>query len=154
MLSLLLACSLIDATDDTATGGLFCTEVGCVDGLSIDFDPPLRGEGTYLLTATDGDGVAATCQLTIPFDSNPADGCDRPDLFSITASGTKLSIEDQEIPNAQYLVVPDLLTLTLTVDDHVEKAVTLTPQSETIMPNGPDCPPVCEVASEVVDLTS
>jgi hypothetical protein len=149
----LAACALVDPGDDS--GGFLhaCTEIGCTDGTSIGFDPPLSGEGTWLITATEADGSAVTCQLTIPFDTVTGDGCSDPDRLMATASGTMLPVADQEIPDVFLPYVPDAIRISVSRDGVLVAEQDLTLVSETVQPNGPDCPPTCEVASETVSVT-
>ncbi len=139
---LLVACG---SPDDTAG---FCTEIGCVDGYSLDLEHALpwsAGDWSFVL---DLDGDIVTCGTTLPFDEHEPGGCDADDVM-LVRSGTALPPAEQEVDGLEVGRV-DLGTVIVTVFlDGVQVATeTFTPVWETIQPNGPGCEPTCRVAGD------
>ena len=126
----------------SASDGLDCTEIGCVDGFSGQFAPAFTAAGAYVFTL-DLDGAGSTCAGTLPF--NDDFSCDG--ALGVTLSGTALPPSDQSLPGFQIMQT-DFATLQLTVtrDGAEEASWTLTPEWETYAPNGPECGPVCTSA--------
>lgn len=116
-----------------------CTEIGCENGVRVEFQ--FRDKGSYIVEAT-VDGLKTTCRAVIPLSDPPPEACDRQGVF-LTLSGSKLPPEQQTIgglflsttTGKQILlkVTRDgvvLGTLDRTID------YTVTPG-----PNGPACEP-------------
>ena len=149
----LVACFELPIDSDTGDALLFCTEIGCVDGLSLALDPPLAGEGSYTITVVDDLGQTGTCVLTIPFGTATTDGCDNPEVLSATSSGTMLEPVAQEIPDLSMPYVPVTATVTILKDGVEVVTASLSPVAIISQPNGPECLPTCETASESIDTT-
>ncbi|MCB9758921.1 MAG: hypothetical protein H6739_03705 [Alphaproteobacteria bacterium] len=128
--------------------GLACTDIGCIDGLEIRFETDGWPAGRYVV-ALDLDGATETCTATLPFGDSPDDGCDGE--ASLSLIGTRLPAAQQAIGGV-WLTRTDLsaVGLTLSRDDAVLVETTLTPEYETLAPNGEACGPVCRYASEAV----
>lgn len=130
-----------------------CTDLGCTDGYEVGFEPPLSGYGAWVIQVTDQDGTVATCSYHIPFNEDPTDGCDNPDMLSASISGTQLDPVDQELPSVFSPAVPETWAIVVTRDGVEVAAADLAPVAEVHMPNGEDCPPVCESAADIVAVS-
>jgi hypothetical protein len=132
-----------------------CTEIGCNDGLTVTFAPNSGwAPGSYRFVV-DIDGQTTTCEGMLPLKD-----CDvGPSLQCSPASG-RLGIGESgcALPPAQqgfselHLGVPPAQSVTITVSRDGSELVqkTLTPQYKTSQPNGPNCEPVCQTASETL----
>lgn len=100
-----------------------CTLIGCDDGWSVEIVGDLPP--TYTVRArVDGDVVASV-------NCSPAASCpDRIFLSGVTAAQAELEI----------------------VGDGVDLRWQVTPNYETVQPNGPGCPPICQQARVRVEL--
>lgn len=128
--------------EDTAV----CTEIGCVDGVALDFS--LHEPGDYEITAVAG-GETVACTASLPFTGS--ESCTGPGFVNI--SGTELPADEQSL-EGMWLETIDALDVHLTI---VRSGTTVYDQVlpvtyETFAPNGPDCDPVCENASIDIDL--
>ena len=117
----------------------WCTEIGCENGLRVEFQ--FRDKGSYIVEAT-VDGVKTTCRAVVPLSDPPPEPCDRQGVF-LTLSGSKLPPEQQTIgglflstTTAKQILVKvtrDGVVLG-TLDRTIDYAV-------TPGPNGPNCEP-------------
>lgn len=144
MLTLLFACVLpLDSGEPKA-----CTEIGCVDGVGIDFS--LSDPGSYLIIATTTPSYETTqCTATLPFDGT--EGCTGPG--SIGISGTELPADQQSIEGMTFQLL-DLTEIHLNVNldgatliDHEYPISYVESQ-----PNGPECEPTCSYASVTANV--
>jgi hypothetical protein len=142
MLLFLLACLPSPKLDDSA-----CTEIGCTDGLAVNFTLTTPGAWTFDL---DLDGTVAHCSATLPLDGSG--GCDTAGI-SLNLSGSELP-EDQQSITGLTLEQTGIVSLGLTIsrDGTQVWTDTLTPTYETLAPNGEACGPVCSSASESVTV--
>jgi hypothetical protein len=127
------------------TGGA-CTDMGCVDGVSLAFS--LREPGDYEITAVAGGGTVS-CTASLPFTGTEA--CTGPGWVGI--SGTELPADQQSL-EGMWLETIDADDVHLTI---VRSGTTLYDDVlpityDTVEPNGPDCGPVCESAALTVPL--
>lgn len=109
---------------DDATGPA-CTEIGCLDGLRVVVEGSPGTEYQIEASAPDGTSRSGVCTI------RPAGTCE------VGFDGFH----------------PEEVTLVLTAGDQ-QFTVGATPDYETLQPNGPDCPPVCEHAVVTVGLLS
>jgi len=114
-----------------------CSAVGCFDGIGVTLEPEVPS--TYDVDfVTDGVAGAFTCsmsnggwQVTNPTGSVPVERCVS-DSFSIRAT-------------------PESAEITMSAQDGSWRgSVNASLSYETVQPNGPDCPPACEVGSLTV----
>ncbi|MDP2306890.1 MAG: hypothetical protein Q8P18_12775 [Pseudomonadota bacterium] len=124
----------------------FCTEIGCADGVSLDFS--LDEPGDYEITAVVG-GETVACTASLPFTGSEA--CTGPGYVGL--NGTELP-DDQQSLEGMWLEAIDAADVHLTI---VRSGTTvyddvLPLTYVTLEPNGPECGPVCESASLDVPL--
>jgi len=164
-LACLPACSLVEHT---------CTEIGCVDGLSL----ALRTadgtwfNGSYALTF-DVDGKLHTCEMILPRDRpatgsltelscDPALGWRKPTLEEVTTCQQQtnpgsVSQSCEPIPGhlSLHVFVPDApqrVKVGVSRDGVTLLEQTVTPNYVESRPNGEDCEPLCRSATATVML--
>ena len=130
-----------------------CTEIGCNDGLTVTFAPNSGwAPGSYRFVI-DIDGQVTTCEGSLPLkdcDAGPSLQCSpATERVRIGESGCALPPEQQGFSELQ-IGVPPAASVKITVSRDGAELVqkTLAPQYKTSRPNGPDCEPVCQSASE------
>lgn len=142
LLALLLACT--DGSDSMG-GGDACTEIGCIDGLSVTFEPALAGKGTYTFDVT-VDGTAYSCDATIPLEGSST-VCGTGGVVSIYLSGSELDPSDQSLPGLHVEGTPKSVRIQVHRDKALVADADLSPKYQEVQPNGPDCPPTCHSAA-------
>ena len=142
LLSFLLACT--DGSD-TNGGGDACTEMGCIDGLSVTFDPPLTGKGTYTFDVT-VEGTAYSCDATIPLGTSST-VCGKGGVVSIFLSGSELDPGQQSLPGLHVEGTPKSVQIQVHRDKALVADADLSPKYQVVQPNGPDCEPTCHSAA-------
>ncbi len=148
LLSLVLACT--SGSDSIGGGGDACTEMGCIDGLTVQFVPALTAKGTYVFDVT-VDGTAYSCEATLPLgDSSTV--CGSGNVVSIFLSGSELDPTDQSLPGLHVEGTPKSVQLQVHRDDTVVAGANLSPEYQTLQPNGPECEPTCHSAA--VDVST
>jgi hypothetical protein len=138
--ALLLAC-----TDGSDSIGDACTEMGCIDGLTVSFDPPLTGKGTYTFDVT-VEGTAYSCDATIPLEG-ASTVCDTGGVVSIFLSGTELDPSEQSLPGLHVEGTPKSVQIQVQRDGAPVADADLSPKYQVVQPNGPDCEPTCHSAA-------
>jgi hypothetical protein len=113
------------AADPAAPPQQACTRIGCEDGWSVELGDAAALPATYTIRAiVDGTVVASR-------ECSPAQPCgDRVFLAGVTADQAELEITGGPAPLRW----------------------TVTPQYNTLQPNGPGCPPTCRQARVVVRM--
>lgn len=136
MLTLLFsACVLLGDSGEPKA----CTEIGCMDGVSLDFS--LTDPGNYIVTATTTPDHGVTqCTVPLPFDGSET--CSGPGQLGL--SGSELPPDQQAISGMTFTFT-DLTEVHLNVNlDGASIIDHAYPVSYTIsQPNGPDCEPTC-----------
>ncbi|HVH46655.1 MAG TPA: hypothetical protein VM925_30145, partial [Labilithrix sp.] len=77
----------------SSSGGRPCTEIGCDNGVRIDFS--YRDPGDYVFEVT-VDGTKVTCKATLPLPQQPPDACDGPGVL-LGLVGSMLPADQQSI---------------------------------------------------------
>lgn len=142
LLALFLACT--DSSDDSHRS-LECTEIGCIDGLTVNFQPALMGKGTYTFDVT-VDGTAYSCDATIPL-AGSSTVCGTGGVVSIFLSGTELDPSEQSLPGLHVEGAPKSVQIQVHRDKALAADADLSPTYQVVQPNGPDCPPTCNTAA-------
>ena len=141
LFALLLACT--DSDDSNHSGS--CTEIGCIDGLTVNFEPALMGKGTYTFDVT-VDGTAYSCDATIPLEGSST-VCGKGNVVSIFLSGTELDPSQQSLPGLHVEGTPKSVQIQVHRDKALAADADLSPTYQEVQPNGPDCPPTCHSAA-------
>ena len=146
-LSAVVACDEVTPLDDTGYG-ITCTEIGCSDSFTGQFQPELDAQGEYVFTL-DLDGALTTCSVSLPLVDEQSCG----GVLQISRSGSALPASEHSIPGFTIFDT-GFASYTLTIElDGVELiSWTESPEWEIIQPNGEGCEPICEVASSTVVL--
>jgi hypothetical protein len=123
-----------------------CTELGCENGVNVDF--VLRDRGSYVFVVT-VDGSKTTCRATLPLPRDSFDACDRSEVF-LGLVGSQLPAEQQSIEGLKLPAATNATTIAIeaTRDGVSIGAKTFKPAYDVRPgPNGPDCEPKeCKLA--------
>jgi len=140
---------------------LACTLIGCEDGLKVQLRPASgwpAGEYRFEIQA---EGVRVTCRGSIPLTACTGGPslprtvtCDPEDVIRIVESGCALPAQAQGFPELWFdpKFRPRKLEITITRDGQIVAGANLVPSFQKVYPNGPECPPACDVARAVLDL--
>jgi hypothetical protein len=131
-----------------------CTEIGCADGLDVDFQTASGTwpAGSYQIDLT-ADGATITCTTTLPFASatNPAGSCTSADVI-MGLSGSAQPAAQHAISGLHFNTTPKSVKVTISRDGAMVASGDFTPAYETSMPNGPDCEPTCTNAGATLKV--
>jgi len=128
-----------------SSGGRACTEMGCEDGVRVDFS--YRQAGTYVFDIII-DGAKVTCKATLPLPKATADSCDSADVL-LGLVGSMLPFDQQSIGGLVFAsTTARSISVRATRDGTVLGEKTFAPPYVTSPgPNGPECEPKeCTIA--------
>lgn len=137
-----------DAEDFERSGKNECTQIGCLNGYSLNVSPASRwAPGTYRFELT-LDGRAVVCQGSLPLQpcAERSFSCDA-DGARLGESGCALDATQQGIASIMFDGYPLALSVRVLKDGAELTTVELTPAYKAGQPNGPGCEPVCCGAS-------
>lgn len=124
----------------SGSSGRSCTELGCDQGLRIDFS--YKQQGTYVVVVN-VDGRIATCKATLPLTRDPVTPCDDPSVL-LTLVGSMLPVDQQSIGGV-YVRSTTARSVIVRVqrDNAVIAEATYAPPPYVTRPgpNGPGCEP-------------
>jgi hypothetical protein len=158
----LVACADSGQDPDDGSGNplappVACTLIGCEDGLNVELRPESgwpAGEYRFQIRADD---VAVTCRGSLPLPScaeSPSVTCDTEGLVQIVESGCALPPDSHAFPGLRFdpKLRPQKVEIAITQDGRRVGRSDFVPSFQRVQPNGPGCPPTCEVAHAVIDL--
>lgn len=122
-----------------------CTEIGCVNGLTIDLAPDLfEEEGIYEIRLV-LDGRMVQCKGVLPLrkcEEGPSFRCNAKDV-RISESGCALPEDQHTIPNLMIDGLPRKIMMSVEHGNVMQVTRTFRPTYLTSRPNGPLCEPTC-----------
>lgn len=130
-----------------------CTLIGCENGARLLFEVPYQGvpPGGYRILVV-GDEVVASCSITVPEAAEERTlygNCDGPNSNIIWT-------QVDEVNAFVQLQVTELLGSEAAIEVYRDDAQIVstveTLSYQVSQPNGPDCPPTCEVGYALVAL--
>lgn len=123
-----------------------CTELGCENGVNVDFSFRDRGSYVFIVTV---DGARTTCRATLPLPRDIFQACDRSEVL-LGLVGSQLPPEQQSIEGLRLPAATDAneITIEATRDGIAIGSKTFKPAYDVRPgPNGPDCEPKeCKLA--------
>lgn len=134
-----------------AGGGAACTEIGCTDGLwvEVDFSPGLTS-GDYEIVLNDGSMAPTTCTFEV---SEVASDCDGESICVQNADCDAVWNLESGTVGFNLEGTPSDLVVTVRQDSVDLSSVSLSPEYESVQPNGEGCEPTCEQATETVTVS-
>jgi hypothetical protein len=135
--------------------GRACTEIGCADGLTIDWESAGGWKPGRYRFEFEIDGAATTCEATLPLrpcDAGPSVTCGTNGAVMIGESGCALPPDGHGFSGVTIAGFPRSLKLRIVRDGQTLAEQTSAPSYRKVQPNGEGCPPVCQQAHEVVRL--
>lgn len=126
-----------------------CTEMACVDGLTLTVDPARKWvHGKYEITLL-LDNKQVTCKGQLPLnecEKGPTFECNFKGV-TITESGCALPEDQQGIGDIHIDKAPAKVMVRITRNYRPMLTRTIIAKYQTLAPNGPGCGPVCRSAS-------
>lgn len=136
-------------------GGVGCTAIGCSNGLRVSLEKATPWAPGKYAFAFDLDGTAVNCTGELPLKSceaGPSLTCDVAGKVQIGESGCAMAPETHGFSDIQMDSSPRAVSVKISKDDQPLHEAKLAPTYAESRPNGPDCEPVCNGASERVAL--
>ncbi|MSP93490.1 MAG: hypothetical protein EXR79_17145 [Myxococcales bacterium] len=131
---------------EAATDTKGCTEIGCVNGFTVDFQTGTWPAGTYVVYAVT-QTTTSTCTVKLPFASiDPGTVCTG-DKFQLGTSGSALPAAQHSLVGVSFFDTPAEVTLTVKRDATQLATQKFTPAYKTSTPNGAGCEPTCTQAN-------
>lgn len=123
-----------------------CTELGCENGVNVDFTFRERGSYVFVVTV---DGSKTTCRATLPLSKDLVTPCDRSEVF-LGLIGSQLPADQQSIDGLKLPAATNASSITV---EATRDAISIgqktfkPPYDVRPGPNGPDCEPKeCKLA--------
>ncbi|MBL9105450.1 MAG: hypothetical protein JNL82_31230 [Myxococcales bacterium] len=140
-----------------AGGPRACTEIGCINGLRVTMDKATAWAAGGYTFEIGVEGTKITCKGALPLkacDAGPSLQCDPADRVTIGESGCALPPESHGFSDIQFGggEPPREVELKIMKDGEALHTARLSPTYKTVQPNGAGCPPVCNNASETVQI--
>ena len=129
-----------------------CTEVGCEDILSLDFDPPISSIGNYVFQFSYPNG-SRICEYHLPTDGK--DFCGN-DIFIVKKDMNSHEPKTnfiQPISGMEISMAPKTFTLNIIRDGKKILTQTHSPIYSEYNPNGEDCPPTCKSGQQRIQIS-
>ena len=138
-----------------ATMGRVCTQMGCLDGLHVELAPSAGlGAGTYAIEL-EADAAKGSCEVTLPLppcDKGPATVCKGDVAVLVGESGCALDPAAQGFGPLTFKGTPARVRVVVRKGTAELGAATFTPTYRKVQPNGQGCGPVCQHATERLEL--
>jgi hypothetical protein len=145
------------------TPPLACTQIGCDDGLQVELRPDSgwpAGEYRFRIQTNE---VKVTCRGSLPLPSCVGSSdpgaqenvrCDVEGVVQIVESGCALPAGAHSFPGIWFdpRLRPTRVEISITRNGQLVADTEIVPSFERVQPNGPACPPTCDVARAVVDV--
>jgi len=131
-----------------------CTEIGCVDGLTISTEGMDWPAGYYKLKFLLNNKASVECHGTLPLKpcpEGPSFSCNKQGI-TIGESGCALPKKAHAISDIRINAFPQKIVATIMRNGSTVHLRTLRPVYQTTQPNGPNCQPICKSAT--VSLSS
>jgi hypothetical protein len=131
-------------------GQKMCTTMGCIDGLTVDVDKQVWPKGKYKFVIN-ADDKSTTCEGALPLpacDKGKALTCKGDVDVMIAESGCALPPEQHGFGTLTFKGMPKKVRVVVTRDGKEFAKGDFTPSYKKVQPNGPDCEPTCNHASE------
>lgn len=154
------------STTDTATAPpdanppqKICTMIGCESGLVVDLPGAKAGtnpftKGTYTIEVASA-GSVTKCEVKLPLaacDKGPSVKCTGDVKVQVTESGCALPADAHSLGPLRFPDAPAELEILVKKDKKLIGEGKLKPTYKTAQPNGPDCDPICNQASETIRI--
>jgi hypothetical protein len=133
-----------------------CTLIGCESGFKVELQPNSAWPaGAYQMTVQ-ADDVRVVCRgsLPLPACASRAVSCEPAGVVNIGESGCALPAASHGFSQITFesMLRPKRVEVSITRDGAVVGQATLAPVFQTVFPNGPDCPPGCDMAQARIDV--
>jgi hypothetical protein len=147
----------VDAPASIANVGRVCTQMGCLDGLHVELATTAGlGPGTYALEL-EADAAKGSCEVTLPLppcDKGSATVCKGDVAVLVGESGCALDPAAHGFGPLTFKGAPARVRVVVRKGTAELGAATFTPTYRKVRPNGEGCGPVCQHATERLELKS
>ncbi len=143
-----------DALQKKLAGQKICTQMGCIDGYTLEVSPAAWPKGKYVLSL-EADGKRSTCEATLPLpacDKGRAVTCKGDVEVLVGESGCALPPEQQGLGPLTFKGAPAKVSVAITRGGKEVGKGTFTPTYKTVQPNGPDCAPTCKHGTDSLTI--
>jgi hypothetical protein len=129
-----------------------CTEIGCTDGLTISFEKTSATwePGMYSVDI-DADGKKITCTTQIPLVGSSPSSCNDASVL-LGVSGSALPEAQHALSDLIFKNTPAKVTVTMSRDGAMVITKDFAPTYKKSQPNGPGCEPICNNASDSLQV--
>lgn len=120
-----------------------CTEIGCLDGLSVSFVHEAWKQGRYRFEI-DLDDMSVVCRTELPLAVNTEGSCSDERVL-LELSGAALPADQHAITGLTVMggLHPRAVSIMVIFDHEEVGTVSLSPEYARVAPNGEECGPVC-----------
>jgi hypothetical protein len=134
---------------DKLKGQKVCTQMGCIDGFHVDVEPQVWPKGRYKFTiAADDRNMICEGSLPLPACGKQALACKGDVEVMIAESGCALPPEQHGFGGFTFKGAPAKVSITIARGGKEVAKGTYTPAYKKVQPNGPECQPTCNHASD------
>ena len=139
--------SVLSALIPTGCVSKACTDMGCGLPYEVNFTGASGKPGRYQIDVV-ADGVASTCEVTLPWTCDTQVMCSSTELpWGMTLSGCALGADREYIAGIIFHTKgPLTVDLVVRRDGMVVGQGSALPQYREFSPNGPECGPTCRSA--------
>ena len=135
---------------DKIKGQKICTEMGCIDGFNVELEPKAWPKGKYKIVVT-ADDKSTTCEGALPLpacDKGKALTCKGDVKVMVAESGCALPPDQQAFGPFNFMGTPKKVGIAISRDGKSVAKADFQPAYKTVQPNGPECAPTCNFASD------
>ena len=140
-----------------ANVGRVCTQMGCLDGLHVELATTAGlGPGTYAIEL-EADAAKGSCEVTLPLppcDKGSATVCKGDVAVLVGERGCALDPAAHGFGPLTFKGAPARVRVVVRKGTAELGASTFTPTYRKVRPNGEGCGPVCQHATERLELKS
>lgn len=134
--------------------GTACSGLGCVDGLTLSFNPSTRWKPGKYVFVINADDRTQYCEGSLPLSkcTNGLTLVCKGNAAMIGESGCALPAEQHGFADIRFLSGPSKVTIRIVRDGLAIVDEALAPVYQTTQPNGPACGPVCRQAQATLTI--
>jgi len=134
---------------DRLKGQKACTQMGCIDGFTVDVEPQVWPHGQYKFTiAADDRNTICEGALPLPACGKPALTCKGDVEVMVGESGCALPPAQHGFGGFTFKGAPAKVSIAITRGGKEVAKAAYTPAYKKVQPNGPECGPTCNHASD------
>jgi hypothetical protein len=137
-------------TLDKLKGKKICTEMGCIDGFNVEVEAKAWPKGKYKIVVT-ADDKSTTCEGALPLpacDKGKALTCKGDVKVMVSENGCALPPDQHGFGPFNFMGTPKKVGIAISREGKSVAKADFQPAFKTVQPNGPECGPTCNFASD------